>query len=172
MGILSPSKYMTRQQLRQILRDNCIAASGAEYCESEVIDLLHEKETRLAAQDYDRAWLDYIATKDPNNGGALPPPIPEKKAAPPPKPAPPTIHPYKRQQLEAIQNAACMMQAPQQGAQPMQQQQRATLAKLEKIKRQDNARTNKALKDFVRVMRQDQKDRAKYKAIFDILEPN
>ncbi len=52
--IKSPSKFLSRGFLRGLLAERCLSPMGVEYCEAEVKDLLHEKESRLASDDYDR----------------------------------------------------------------------------------------------------------------------
>jgi len=50
----SPSKFLKRKFLYDLLENNCISPSGIEYDRGEVLDLLLEKETRIHAPEFDR----------------------------------------------------------------------------------------------------------------------
>ena len=52
--IQTPSKNLSREFLRELLRNRCLSASGVEYCEAEVKEALIEKESRLADQDFNK----------------------------------------------------------------------------------------------------------------------
>lgn len=50
----SPSKFLSRKFLYELLDNECISPAGVEYDRGEVLDLLMEKETRLRAPEFDR----------------------------------------------------------------------------------------------------------------------
>ncbi len=50
----TPSKFLQRPFLRDLLENQCLSPRGKEYCEEEVRDLLIEKEQRLALIEQER----------------------------------------------------------------------------------------------------------------------
>jgi len=48
MSTKTPSKYLSRAKLKDLLTDNCIGAQGQEYNEAEAQDLLIEKTAESA----------------------------------------------------------------------------------------------------------------------------
>ncbi len=50
----TPSKFLQRPFLRDLLENRCLSPRGKEYCEEEVRDLLIEKEQRLALIEQER----------------------------------------------------------------------------------------------------------------------
>lgn len=57
--LLSPSKFLTRPFLRQLLENRFISPSGKEYCAEEVNELLSFKESNSALSDYARQIEEY-----------------------------------------------------------------------------------------------------------------
>ena len=56
--VKSPSKYLSRKFLFDLMENRFISPSGVEYCEPEVIDLFVDKETRLRAKEFDKNLRD------------------------------------------------------------------------------------------------------------------
>jgi len=55
----TPSKYLSRAFLRELLDNRCISRGEIEYSEEEVRDLLNEKDCELSLSDYTKAIQDY-----------------------------------------------------------------------------------------------------------------
>lgn len=50
--LLTPHKTLSRPFLRRLVENRFLSPRGLEYCPEEVMDLLHEKETRLAQHEF------------------------------------------------------------------------------------------------------------------------
>lgn len=68
MGLLSPSKFASREFLKQLRQDNYISWSSCgsfkEYCKEEVDELYFKKCSELANSDIEKLWKDHCERFD------------------------------------------------------------------------------------------------------------
>lgn len=62
-AVKSPSKHVSKQFIKDTLKDNNIAASGKEYQEDEMKDLLTQKESQDADKWADEQWDNWIESQ-------------------------------------------------------------------------------------------------------------